>query len=463
MCSPAVSLVELVERTASELAMFGTGNEDGDNRWRELAGKLAASPSSSDDEPSTPMEDSRKILKIFASNNVSIGSFWSEIFDRKLNPRIKIEKTRLPDLLSLLVSCNQVDFRPEIVIEKLIAGLLENETVWVVSVEELVEVTKAVASSYTQNRRLFAEIANRVTLEINDFNTVQLIEILEAFAKINFTNSDMMRVATKRFVDDFHSIPIEQKVAVADILSQLRFRSDTFFKTLAAQLLHEQSKCESLCSVLVAMQRLKMNSGSSAWWDRQSDYEALSKKSIDEFKPENISRMTAKDLSSCAQIVKKHGDAIMKRMRHLLTLDPLSRSHRYLAVILEALAKTPGPKTVNSTDLRWVAEWLCGNVFILPVHDIATINRAVAKLGFKDHNFHKIWIPYYLERLTDLTKEDIALISENFNAIGMTDTQMGGRHFFYKLGKRFQELTVETNGDKEINERRKFRTLQRIG
>jgi hypothetical protein len=113
--------------------------------------------------------------------------------------------------------------------------------------------------------------------------------------------------------------------------------------------------------------------------------------------------------------------------------------------------------------LRWIAEWLCGNVYILPVHDIATINRAVGKLGFKDHNYHKIWIPYYIERLPELTKDDIALIQDNFNHIGMSDTQMGGRHFFYKLGKRFQELVVGENGDRELTTRRKYRSLQRLG
>ena len=110
-----------------------------------------------------------------------------------------------------------------------------------------------------------------------------------------------------------------------------------------------------------------------------------------------------------------------------------------------------------------MAEWLCGNVYILPVHDIAVINRAIAKLGFRDHNYHKIWIPYYLERIQQLTKEDVSTISDNFNDIGMSDTQMGGRHFFYKLGKRFQELSVDSNGEKDMTERRKYRNIQRLG
>jgi hypothetical protein len=65
--------------------------------------------------------------------------------------------------------------------------------------------------------------------------------------------------------------------------------------------------------------------------------------------------------------------------------------------------------------------------------------------------------------MDDITKDDISLISDTFNDIGMSDKLMGGRHFFYKLGKRFQELSVESNGEKELAVRRKFRTLQRLG
>jgi hypothetical protein len=110
-----------------------------------------------------------------------------------------------------------------------------------------------------------------------------------------------------------------------------------------------------------------------------------------------------------------------------------------------------------------MAEWLCGNVYVLPVHDIAVINRSLAKLGFRDHNYHKIWIPYYLERIRELGKDDVSLISDKYNSIGLSDTLIGGRHFFYKLGKRHQELSVEANGEKEVLLNRKYRSMQRLG
>ena len=153
----------------------------------------------------------------------------------------------------------------------------------------------------------------------------------------------------------------------------------------------------------------------------------------------------------------------MDRVKHLLTQDPLSRSYRYLAVTMEALSRGSAPATVHIDNLRWLAEWLCGFVYMLPVHDIASLNRSLTKLGFRDHNYHKIWIPYYLERMGELMKDDISTISDNYNAVGMSDTLMGGRHFFYKLGKRFQELSAETSGDKAMAVTRKYRNLQRLG
>ncbi len=212
-----------------------------------------------------------------------------------------------------------------------------------------------------------------------------------------------------------------------------------------------------------------MNVGKTSWWDRETDYQRMVDAVKLSFQPKVINSMNAKEIAHCVQVVRNNANmrtsnAIMERTKYLLTQDPLSRSHRYLAVTMEALAKkSEGTQVINGDHLRWLAEWLCGNVYILPVHDIATINRAIAKMGFRDHGYHKIWIPYYLERLSELTKEDVALIQDNFNHIGMSDTQMGGRHFFYKLGQRFQELTVEQNGDKELSTRRKFRNVQRLG
>jgi hypothetical protein len=456
-------LVQAVEAGAASWGLYGIGNQKTDENWKSLTTNLTARI----DPLKTPIETVNSVLSVLGQNNVSIGSFWSSLFAEKIEPKIKSEKQKIPEIIELIKACNNVDFRSDIVIGKLVSLMIENETVWTISPMDLVEVATTVSNSLTQNRQLFSEIGNRVQLELDDFDSDQIISIIEAFAKINFTHEEMLNSAMRRFVDSFHELSLKDKVRISDAISRLRFRSDTFFKTLCAK--HTgQLSVDQAAAVAVAMQRLKMNSGSSDWWDRAKDFSALIDIVKTNFIPEKISGMNAKGLVNCVQLVKHNGKirvstAVMDRLKFLLTQDPLSRSYRYIAVILEALARGSEAGTVHVDHLRWMAEWLCGYVYILPVHDIAVINRSISKLGFRDHNYHKIWIPYYLERISELTKEDISCISDNFNDIGMSDTQMGGRHFFYKLGQRFQELSVEANGENELNARRKYRNLQRLG
>lgn len=457
-------IVPAVETAASSWGLYGVGNEAADNNWKSFTTSLLEKI----DAKATPIDSVNRILSVLSSNNVSIGSFWSQLFADKVDAKVTEEKLRLGDMITLVQACNGVDFRSDTVMNKFIAMMLENETVWIVSPDELVQVARTVADSYTQNRQLFSEIANRVILENADFSNQQLIAILEAFGRINFINEQMFNTVMRQFLGGSQS-SFEERARIGEAISRLRFRSDTFFKKLVTDLIESEVKTpEILASVCVSMQRMKMNTGRSEWWDRESDFDRLVDTLRGSYNADGISMLNAKQISHCVQVIRNHGDktvcdAVMERLKYLLVQDPLSRSHRYLSVILEALSRGQTSRGVHVDHLRWVAEWLCGNVYILPVHDIATINRAIAKLGFKDHNYHKIWIPYYIERLSELTKDDIALIQDNFNHIGMSDSQMGGRHFFYKLGKRFQELVIEENGDKELTTRRKYRNLQRLG
>lgn len=461
------NLVHAVETGAKSWGVYGVGNSSSDSQWKKLSENIM----NRIDVEKEPIENINRALRILSENNVVIGSFWSELFEKKLDQRIKVEKLKMTDLSSLISNCNAVDFRSEAVIDKLIAGLLENETVWVIAPDELSRVAQVIADSFTQNRQLFTEISNRVTMEVSEFETDQLVSIVESFSKINFTNGEMLRVVLKRVVDNWPQTSLPAKVRLADATSKLRYRSDTFFRKLASDMLADSANCQInlIASFLVSMKRLKMESGSTAWWDRERDVNAFISLIREESLPAAIAEMDGKGIANCIQVLKVSNDkricnAVFGRLKHLLTQDPLSRSHRYLAVITETLARgvreSPG---AHGDDLRWIAEWLCGNVYILTVHDIATINRAIAKMGFRDHNYHRIWVPYYLERITEITKDDITLISDNYNSIGMNDTVMGGRHFFYRLGKRFQELTVDTTGDKEVSFTRKYRTMQRLG
>lgn len=451
-------LVQAAEAGAAAWGLYGVGNEKGDENWRTFTKSLKDQI----DPSKTSIDTVNSVLSILGRNNVSIGTFWSSVFEEKLDQKIQIEKLKIHELTQLVQACNSVDYRSETAIGKLVSLMIANESLWTVSPAELVEVATTVANSLTQNRPLFSDIGNRLESEIDDFGNDEIISIIEAFAKVNFTHQEMLKVVLRKFVDE--PLSVKDKIRVADAISRLRFRSDTFFKSLCK----DELAVDQAASVCVAMQRLKMNTGRTEWWDRETDFASLLGTVRSKFLPDVIETMNARQIANCVQLVRHNGmlrvsNAVFDRLQHLLTQDPLSRSYRFIAVIFESLGRGSETGAVHVDHLRWMAEWLCGNVYILPVHDIAVINRAIAKLGFRDHNYHKIWIPYYLERIQQLTKEDVSTISDNFNDIGMSDTQMGGRHFFYKLGKRFQELSVDSNGEKDMTERRKYRNIQRLG
>lgn len=261
---------------------------------------------------------------------------------------------------------------------------------------------------------------------------------------------------------------------VASDLSKEGVRSDTLFKMLCQDLLqspsHSTIQPQILARVLVAMDRLKMASGSTKWWDRERDYKLLAARMRDNLSPIEISGMSAEQMSECVRVATiswnhELARSVFERMRCLLGegISETNQSQKYLADIVSNLCRRDF-KCVGHEDQLWLAEWLCANVYVMSVHDVAVLNRCLVNLGFRSHEYHKIWVPYYLERLNELSKTDIATISEAFNSVGMTDTLLGGRHFFYKLGKRFQELTVAENGDKEVNQTKKYRNLlQRLG
>ena len=408
-----------------------------------------------------PMISVCEILRFFANNNVSLNSFWGPIFESKLNAKFQSEKVQLMYLLDVLESCNLVEFRPEIVINKLIATLLTNETVWVISNEEFVRSVSAIANSQTMHRQLFLEVSSRLKLEVDEFTMREISSLLTSFSKINLVEQSMfekvmcsiLQRGVTPEIDD-----LQHRVTIATAISKLRFRSDTFFKKLASDILNDESRIPvNVAAICIAMKRLKMHTGSTDWWDKESDYKQLCDIAKKEFTPNTIESMTCTDLSNFTQIVQLHAGPVTERLKQLLT-NETTQSHKQLACIIGNILNAP------IDNIRWIAEWLCNNVYILPVSDIAVINRSIAKLGFRDHSYHKIWVTYYLERIDELTKDDIACISETFNSVGMSDTILGGRHFFYKLGKRFQELTVNQSGDKEMNFNMKYRNLlQRIG
>lgn len=431
------------------LSMYGGKSDD---KWKKLTSDILNSKIESES-----IESINELLRSFAENNMTLDTFWGPFFETKVDIKISNEKIQLSSLIDLVNICNSVEYRPEQVLSKLVAMLLTNETIWVISPKDLVEVARVISESRTEHKQLFTEIAARVRLE-PDFEIDDLVSLMESFGRINFSNKEMFDKVLAKIIKETHKTDILTKIRLATVCSILRVRSDTLFKFLV-----QDTPPVHAAEVCVAMKKLKMHTGSTSWWDREKDFIKLKEMADRCFTIEAINSMTANQLEIRTQVAgSKHAKEVIRRMKDLLTNFAISKSHKQLAKIMDNISRK-SPSSCEQ-DVRGIAEWLCSNVYILPVADIASINRSITKLGFRDHSYHKIWVTYYLERLDELDKNDITTISDNFNTIGMTDKLLGGRHFFYKLGKRFQDLTVEQSGDKELNTNMKYRNLlQRLG
>ena len=99
--------------------------------------------------------------------------------------------------------------------------------------------------------------------------------------------------------------------------------------------------------------------------------------------------------------------------------------------------------------MAWVQDWMCEHVYELELSQVAAINRYLVYNDVIDHEYLKIWVEYYLDRISEASKEDVRNITDTFNKAKLYDNEIG-RDLFYSLGKRFQALCVVPKQTREI-------------
>jgi hypothetical protein len=81
----------------------------------------------------------------------------------------------------------------------------------------------------------------------------------------------------------------------------------------------------------------------------------------------------------------------------------------------------------------------------LTLAELSAINMHLAELGWSEHEYYMAFVPYLTDRVPDLSQEDITWIQNTYNKVRLFDRDMG-RHFFWSLGKRFQEIQASRSG-----------------
>eukprot|EP00392_Amoebophrya_sp_AT5.2_P009917 g9948.t1 len=115
-----------------------------------------------------------------------------------------------------------------------------------------------------------------------------------------------------------------------------------------------------------------------------------------------------------------------------------------------------------------LAPWICKNVWLFDLSELIAVNRFLADLGYSDPGYYEVFIPFLSQRIQGMSRTDIQNTVDTYNKLRFTDDKLGGRQFFYRLGKRWQALYAKSCGQKAVDARRFLTTRrgelsQRIG
>ena len=231
----------------------------------------------------------------------------------------------------------------------------------------------------------------------------------------------------------------------------------TRIKTIRPVASGREYSVSHIAAVAEAMRVLNMTKDETAWWAKEKDYAELLRIVVKCADTKNLNAINLTEIAGCLAAAKSNDFALftslVKRYRKLLhqsnsvtesVADPSDDWRmplRALGPFLSNLAKIPCDSSKRWLELTPLCEWLCENVYVLEFSEVCAINRALAYMGVTDHNYFKIWVSYYQERLKEASMDDVKNIKDTYNKIKLRDNVIG-RDLFYGLGRRYQDLHV---------------------
>ncbi|CAD7955332.1 unnamed protein product [Amoebophrya sp. A25] len=130
---------------------------------------------------------------------------------------------------------------------------------------------------------------------------------------------------------------------------------------------------------------------------------------------------------------------------------------QYLTRFLEGLVyMCPTHKRKSSLESRMgkLTPWICANVWLFSLSELVLTNRYLADLGYSEPGYYEVFIPFLSQRVHAMTREDVRNTVDCFNKLRFTDDMLGGRQFFYRLGKQWQTLYAKSMQEKAIAKKR---------
>ncbi|EER00249.1 hypothetical protein Pmar_PMAR017107 [Perkinsus marinus ATCC 50983] len=504
-------LVDATRKAVTMYGVFGCGSEDKDEKWREFCGLLCARWTwLNDNEHFLPPEIVTELFKAMCQEGeVTLNSFWTKVLalpDCTARHRFtafgSIDVKQASEIGIALAHIGRVHVP---LARRLEACASAQDTMWTMDQADVAALVNALGLQHYAGQDLYEEITQRVCEEIADFSRDELLQVLEAFVEGGMYPRELIKHAGRVIHEGMDNFTPSDFMRLARMYQKMDKRHDTFCRAWIHDVLHKRgvdvdpevcnhsdSEGERKYNLVEAsfalnfMKQLRVNSGTTEWWDKEADYRALNGVVINGFCKADergvrriLSVMSPRDVSFLASSISraaflKNSDievvvaAIMDRLRYLLTpgnevgVPSRDRAAEYLPQTMEHLVRCGRNRRKDKyLDCSWVAIWLCKTVYSRNIHQIVSINRSLGHLGYSDLNYHRIWVNFYLDRLDSLLKTDITMIKDTFNKLKLHDEDIG-RDLFWRLGLRFQQCVINTSAARFYGNRVN-RRIRRIG
>ncbi|KAF4744476.1 hypothetical protein FOZ62_024700, partial [Perkinsus olseni] len=354
--------VEATRKAVTMYGVFGCGSEEKDEKWREFCGLLCAKWTwLNDNEHFLPPEIVTELFKAMCEEGeVTLNSFWTKVLAlpdctarHKFTAFGSMDVKQASEMGLALAHIGRVHIP---LARRLEACASAQDTMWTMELSGIAPLISALGLQQYAGQDLYEEIAQRVCEEMADLSRDELLEVLEAFVEGNMYPREIIKYAGRVIHEGIDAFTPADFMRLARIYQKMDKRQDTFCRAWIQDMLHNRGvdvdaeACSHLerdgdrkYSLVEAsfglnfMKQLRLNTGTTEWWDKEADYRALNGIVVNGFCRADeravrrmLSVMSPRDASFLASSISratflKNSDvevvvaAIMDRLRYLLT------------------------------------------------------------------------------------------------------------------------------------------------
>lgn len=322
-------------------------------------------------------------------------------------------------------------------------------------------------------------------VEWQDFSTEQMLSIIDSMARFSTQNNEtiLRKFGRERLHPKLLQLEPKDVAKLCSAYSHLGFQHHTVFKEVLLAISDEQQQIQrqrilgltaagaeekfrfgstEMALILDAMLVLKLYRGNNpwfAWGQRFQDLTEIFMRRLETSK--DLEHMAARPLAAGAYALgraKKGSEGLcqsmMARMMTLLEKDdsdPDKSFHRqdfpdapqdHLERFVFGIAMMGPSKRKEFLDTEWLREWMCNSYYKLSLQNIVRINRYLVQIRSFDKAYLEVFVEFFCANMEQLTKSDVQDLTHTYNHARLGEEAIG-RHFFWALGRQFQQQHVK--------------------